>query len=230
MKTAPALLLYCLSLMACTGALNGQVRVVSAIDPDTQAQAIRQALSQSADVAVNRLARADGYWANPQVRIPLPEELRNLEKTLRHYGLERYAEEFAESLNRAAEAAVPLAKPVLLAAIRDMSLDEATNIVRGNDDAATDYFRAQADAVLRERFKPVVADATARANVTGTYKRLVKKAMFLEKATGSGQVDLDAYVTRAALDGLYLLMAEEERRIRHNPLARTTDLLKKVFR
>jgi len=230
MKTAPALLLYCLSLMACTGALNGQVRDVSATDPDTQAQAVRQALLQSADVAVNRLARADGYWSNPQVRIPLPEELRILEKTLRHYGLERYTEEFAESLNRAAEAAVPLAKPVLLAVIRDMSLAEATNIVRGNDDAATVYFRAQADAVLRARLKPVVAEATARANVTGTYKRLVKKAMFLEKATGSGQVDLDAYVTRAALDGLYLLMAEEERRIRHNPLARTTDLLKKVFR
>jgi hypothetical protein len=230
MKTVPALLLFCLSLTACAGALNSQVRTVSTTDPDTQAQAVRQALTQSVDVAVNRLARTDGYWANPQVRIPLPDELRNVEKSLRLYGLERYADEFAESLNRAAEAAVPLAKPVLLAAIRDMSVDDATRIVRGNEDAATLYFREQADAALRERLKPVVADATAHTNVTGAYKRLVKKAMFLDKTTGPGQIDLDAYVTRAALDGLYLLMADEERRIRRNPLARTTDVLKKVFR
>ena len=157
----------------------------------------------------------------------MPEELRRFEKALRRYGLERYAEEFAESLNRAAEAAVPVAKPVLLAAIRDMSLSDAVGIVRGDDDAATRYFRAHTDAVLREHLKPIVAEATARANVTAAYKRLMKKAAFLEKAVEPGYLDLDTYVTRAALDGLYLLMAEEERRIRRNPLARTTDLLKK---
>ena len=180
-------------------------------------------------MAVNRLGRADGYWANPQVRIPLPEELRRVEKTLRRYGLERYAEDFAESLNRAAEAAVPVAKPVLLDAIRDMSLNDAVGIVRGNDDAATHYFRVHTDAALRERLRPIVADATAHAHVTAAYKRLLKKAT-LEKAVEPGHLDLDAYVTRAALDGLYLLMAEEEQRIRRNPLARSTDLLKEVFR
>jgi len=190
---------------------------------------VRQALSQSVDTAVNRLGRADGYWANPQVRIPLPEELRRVEKTLRRYGLERYTEEFAESLNRAAETAVPVAKPVLLAAIRDMSLNDAVGIVRGSDDAATHYFRVHTDAALRERLKPIVADATAHANVTAAYKRLMKKATFLEKSVEPGRLDLDAYVTNAALGGLYLLMAEEERRIRRNPLARTTDLLKEVF-
>jgi len=230
MKTVPAVILFCFSLTACAGAPNGQPRDVSAMGPDMQAQAIRQALSQSMDMAVNRLGRADGYWANPQVRIPLPEELRRVEKTLRRYGLERYAEDFAESLNRAAEAAVPVAKPVLLDAIRDMSLNDAVGIVRGNDDAATQYFRVHTDAVLRERLRPIVADATAHAHVTAAYKRLMKKATFLEKAVEPGYLDLDAYVTRAALDGLYLLMAEEEQRIRRNPLARTTDLLKNVFR
>ena len=231
MKAIPVTLLFFLSLSACAGSPAGQVaRNAPTLDTDAQAQAVRQALLQSVDMAVNRLGRADGYWANPQVRIPLPEELRRVEKGLRRYGLERYTEEFAESLNRAAEAAVPVTKPLLLAAIREMSLSDAVGIVRGDEHAATRYFRAHTEVALRERLKPIVADATARANVTGAYKRLMKKATFLEKAVEPGRLDLDAYVTRAALDGLFLLMAEEERRIRSNPLARTTDLLKKVFR
>jgi len=231
MNAIPIILLFVLSLSACTGSQVVQTaRDVPTLNSDAQAQAVRQALSQSVDVAVNRLARVDGYWANPRVRISLPEELRSVERLLRRYGLERYSEEFAESLNHAAGAAMPLAKPVLLAAIRDMSLGDAMSIVGGNDDAATRYFRAHADAALHGQLKPIVADATARINVTGAYKRLMKKAMFLDKAAGPGQLDLDAYVTRAALDGLYLLMSEEERRIRRNPLARSTDLLKKVFR
>jgi hypothetical protein len=231
MKTFPGALLFFLSLSACAGSPAGlATRHPVAADPDTQAQAVRQALAQSVDMAVNRLGRADGYWANPQVRIPLPESLRRVEKTLRRYGLERHADDFAESLNRAAEAAVPVAKPVLLAAIRDMSLNDAVGIVRGGEDAATRYFRTHTDVALHERLKPIVAEATARANVTAAYKRLMKKATFLDKAVEPGQLDLDAYVTRAALDGLYLLMAEEERRIRRNPLARSTDLLQRVFR
>ena len=227
MKTFPGAILFILSLSACAGQA---ARDPVSAGPDTQAQAVRQALSQSVDLAVNQLGRADGYWANPQVRIPLPESLRRAEKTLRRYGLERYAEDFAESLNRAAEAAVPAAKPLLLAAIRDISLGDAVSIVRGDEDAATHYFRTHTDVALHERLKPIVAEATARANVTAAYKRLMKKAAILDKAADPGRLDLDAYVTRAALDGFYLLMAEEERRIRRNPLARTTDLLKKVFR
>jgi len=231
MKTFPGALLFLLSLSACAGLPVGQAaRLPVAADSDAQAQAVRQALSQSADMAVNRLGRVNGYWENPQVRIPLPESLRRVEKMLRRYGLERYADDFSESLNRAAEAAVPAAKPLLLTAIRDMSLDDAVGIVRGDEDAATRYFRLHTDVVLHERLKPIVAQATARANVTAAYKRLMKKVTVLDKTVDPGHLDLDAYVTRAALDGLYLLMAEEERRIRRNPLARSTDLLKKVFR
>ena len=231
MKTFPGALLFLLSLSACAGLPVGQAaRLPVAADSDAQAQAVRQALSQSADMAVNRLGRVNGYWENPQVRIPLPESLRRVEKMLRRYGLERYADDFSESLNRAAEAAVPAAKPLLLTAIRDMSLDDAVGIVRGDEEAATRYFRLHTDVVLHERLKPIVAQATARANVTAAYKRLMKKVTVLDKTVDPGHLDLDAYVTRAALDGLYLLMAEEERRIRRNPLARSTDLLKKVFR
>ncbi|HJX16722.1 MAG TPA: DUF4197 family protein, partial [Acidiferrobacterales bacterium] len=108
MKTFPGALLFLLSLSACAGLPVGQAaRLPVAADSDAQAQAVRQALSQSADMAVNRLGRVNGYWENPQVRIPLPESLRRVEKMLRRYGLERYADDFSESLNRAAEAAVP---------------------------------------------------------------------------------------------------------------------------
>jgi len=228
MQRAPAVLLIFCALSACAGSPGGGD--AAGTNPDAQAQAVRQALAQSVDTAVNRLGRMDGYWANPSLRIPLPEELQRLEKTLRRYGLERHAEEFAESLNRAAEAAVPAAKPVLMAAIRDMTLRDAADIVRGGDDAATRYFRTHNDAALSERLKPIVAEATAHANVSAAYKRLIKKAAFLERGAEPGRLDLDAHVTRAALDGLYLSMAEEERRIRRNPPARSTDLLKKVFR
>lgn len=228
MKRAPVVLLIFWSLSACAGSpARGEAATTS---PGAQVQAIRQALSQSADVAVNRLGRMDGYWANPQVRIPLPEELQRVEKALRRYGFERHIEEFSESLNRAAEAAVPAAKPVLLAAIRDMTLSDAANIVRGDDTAATRYFRVHTDAALRELLKPIVAQATARTNVAAAYKRLMKKAAFLEKTVDPVRLDLDAHVTRATLDGLYLLMAEEEQRIRRHPQARATELLKKVFR
>lgn len=221
MKMKPALLFAALALTTSPG---------QAAKNTDQTQAVRQALEQSVDAAVSRLGRTDGYWANPTLRIPLPAELHSLEKTLRRYGLGRYVEEFSQSLNRAAEAAVPIAKPVLMAAIRDMSLRDALAIVRGDDQAATQYFKLRSDAMLRERLKPIVAQATANANVTAAYKRLMKKAVFLEKSVDSARLDLDAHVTRAALDGLYLLMAEEERRIRRDPLARGTALLKEIFR
>lgn len=221
MKMKPALLFAALALTTSPG---------QAAKNTDQTQAVRQALEQSVDAAVSRLGRTDGYWANPTLRIPLPAELHSLEKTLRRYGLGRYVEEFSQSLNRAAEAAVPVAKPVLMAAIRDMSLRDALAIVRGDDQAATQYFKLRSDAMLREQLKPIVAQATANANVTAAYKRLMKKAVFLEKSVDPARLDLDAHVTRAALDGLYLLMAEEEQRIRRDPLARGTQLLKKIFR
>jgi hypothetical protein len=220
-----------LFLSACAGLPDKNAsRNALMLDNDAQTQVIRQLLSQSVDVAVNRLGRRNGYWANPRVRIPLPEELRRVEIILRRYGMERYAEEFAESLNRAAEATMPLAKPILLEAIRDMPLADASGIVHGNDDAATRYFRAHINTALSERLLPIVADATALSQVTGAYKRFLKKATYLDKAVRPVQQNLDAHIARAMLDGLYLLMAEEEQRVRRNPLARDTELLKKAFR
>lgn len=223
-------LLFLLLLSACVGPQGQATREIRLLDSDEQMQAVREMLSKSVDVAVNRLGRRDGYWVNPRVRIPPPEELRRYDHVFRRYGLERYVEEFAESLNHAAEAALPLAKPVLLAAIRDMPLQDAKIVLHGNDDAATRYFRTHSGAALNEQLLPIVSEAIAKMHVTSAYKRLLKKVAYLEKAVGPVQQNLDAHVTQAMLDGLYLLTAEEERRIRHSPKERGPSFIKNIFR
>jgi hypothetical protein len=229
MKFSTVITATVLLLSAC-GSAGGRESGRVDLDPEAQVQAIHQAMGQAADRAINTLGRPDGYYGNPKVRIPLPESLSRLERGMRRLGLERYIDEVSLSMNRAAEAAVPVAKPVLLAAVREISPGDAMGIIRGDADAATRYFREHTEAQLAVRLKPIVAEATARAGVTASYKRLLKKAAFLDKSADAAHLDLDAYVTREALAGLYLMMAEEERRIRHDPLARTTDLLKKAFR
>lgn len=202
----------------------------AAANEASPSQAVREALTQSADRAVNRLGRPDGFLGDPHVRIGLPEELARIEKSLRRYGLERYAEEFVQSINRAAEAAMPGAKPIVLQAVRDMTLTDATKIIHGPEDAATRYFRQRTAAPLTAQLRPVIAQSTARVGVTGAYKRMMRKVAIFEKGQDSTRLDLDAYVTREALDGLYKIMAEEEKRIRRDPVARTTELLRSIFR
>lgn len=227
-------ILMCLSLapmlFACATSGAGPAREPSTLDTATQGRAVQELLGQAADIAVNRLGKPDGFWGDPRVRIRMPDDLARLEKALRRLGLEHHAEEFVESLNRAAEEAVPSAKPILIAAVRDMQLVDAVAIVQGDADAATRYFRAHTEAQLRTQFKPIIARATAKAGVTGAYKRMLRKSAFLDKRLDPARLDLDAYVTAAALDGLYFMLAEEERHIRRDPRARTTELLKKAFR
>lgn len=212
--------------MAGGGTALSAEKDAKALSPEAVARAL---LHDAADRSANRLGQPDGFWANPKVRIGVPEPLARLDKGLRRYGLERVAEDFELSLNRAAEQAIPVAKPVLLAAVRDVTLADAASIVRGGDGAATAYFRAHTEAELTRQFKPIVAAATAQAGVTAAYKRLLRKGAFVEKIADPATLDLDAHVTQAALDGVFLLMAEEEQRIRRDPLARGTELLKKAF-
>jgi len=227
MKQRNALCLLILLLSACAASREpGGVT----LDSQSQAEAIRETLAQAADVAVNRLGQLDGFNANPRVRIPLPPELSRLEHGLRRLGMERYADDFVLAMNRAAEAAVPAAKPVLIETVRDMSVTDAVDILRGDDDAATRYFQVHSEAPLRERLRPLVAEATAQAGVTTAYKRLLKKARLLIRTPDLTRFDLDTYVTYETLAGLYVLMAEEERHIRRDPRARGTELLKRAFR
>lgn len=195
----------------------------------TQADALRQALSQGTTQAVASLGRVDGYFANPRVRIPLPDHLRRVERGLRAVGQGPAVDEFSLSLNRAAETAAPEAKTVFLDVVRGLTIQDAVGIVRGPDDAATRYLRGRAGPALHTRFAPIVARATDQVGVTARYKKLMRKASLAGALDLSG-FDLDSFVTTRALDGLFLLIGDEEKRIRRDPAARTTELLKKVFR
>lgn len=191
--------------------------------------AVRQALEQGSRRAVASLGKRNGYLSNPKVRIPVPSNLKSIEQGLRRLGQGKTADAFVTSLNRAAERAAPLAKDVLVGAIRKMSVRDVINIVRGPENAATNYFRTKTNKQLTKSMLPIVTDATNKVGVTRSYKGFIKQAGPLAAFVDLKQLDLDAYVTRKCLDGLFLLIADEEKRIRKNPVARTTEILKKVF-
>jgi len=190
---------------------------------------VLEALAVGIQRAIHLLGQAGGYLNDSTVRIPMPGHLQTVEKGLRAIGRDKYADQFIETMNRAAEKAVPLTRDIFMDTIRNMSLTDARNIVQGPDDAATQYFRTHSSDQLTAAILPIVKDATAEAGVTAAYKRMVGRMGFLDGVVDRQGWDLDRYVTGKALDGLFYKLAEEERLIRRDPVARTTDLLKKVF-
>lgn len=198
------------------------------LDAQTIAAGLKQALEHGTQRAVGTLGQVNGYLKNPPVHIPVPDQLQRAESLLRRVGAGKYADQFVTSLNRAAEAAAPKAKAIFLDVIRGMTIQDAVGILRGPDDATTQYFRRHAQARLTAAFQPVVARATNEVGVTAYYKRFVQKAAATGLVDTRG-LDLDHYVTRKALDGLFYMIAQEEKRIREDPVARTTELLRKVF-
>ena len=237
-KNKAILILFAiLSLAGCAGSaeiLDGLIdqHTNGASKAATQAQmvaAVREALNQGSARAVKSLGRRDGFTKNPQVRIPIPSHLQRIDQGLRKLGQSKVADEFILSMNRAAETAVPLAKDVLVDAIRKMTVKDVVNIVRGTDNAATQYFRTTSETKLQKGMLPIVSNATTRVGVTRSYKSLIQQAGPLSAFVDLRSLDIDTYVTQKALDGLFLLIAQEEKRIRENPAARTTELLKLVF-
>lgn len=190
---------------------------------------LKEALQKSSNYAVSYLGKSGGFLDNARVKIPMPESLRGVEKTLRRIGADRYADEFVVSMNHAAERAVTVAAPIFTKAIKDMSFEDAMKILRGSDDAATRYFRDKTETDLTTRMLPLTHEITEKYGVTSNYKRMVSKVGFASKFLGQEAMDLDRYVTQKTLDGLFLVIADEEKKIRTNPVSRTTDLLKKVF-
>lgn len=191
------------------------------------AAGLKEALAVGTERAVERVGVADGFWRNAAINIPLPEQLKKVEKALRTFGQGRTVDEFHLSLNRAAEAAAPEAAAIFGTAIRSMTLADARQILNGPDNAATEYFRGKTLPALTARFKPIVTKATASVGATRKYKELATK---VSKVSSSFQLqDLDAYVTDRALAGLFVTLADEELKIRKDPAARTTELLKRVF-
>lgn len=202
---------------------------VAAVSQDEIALGLKEALGNGVQAAVKELGRPDGFLKNNTVKIPMPTQLLRVERLLRSLKQDALADEFIVTMNRAAEQAVPAAAAVFGEAVKQMTVTDARQILTGGEDAATQYFRRVGEPQLREKFLPIVREATQKTGVTATYKNLLAKAGPAASLLGSEATDLDGYITREALDGLFTMIAAEEKRIRQNPAARTTELLKKVF-
>ena len=189
---------------------------------------VRGALEQGALAAVQLLGRPDGFLANPQVHIPLPEALQKFAHLLSAIGLRRQLEDLEVSLNRAAEAAVPMAKGLLVNAVRQMTVTDAKAILTGGDTSVTEFFAGKTRAPLTETFLPVVHEATSKVGLVEKYERVSKKAQGLGFYRPQDPT-VDHYVTRKALDGLFLMIGEQEKKIRHDPVGTGSALMQKVF-
>jgi hypothetical protein len=189
---------------------------------------LKEALQVGTEKTVALVSQADGYYKNPDIKIPLPESVQKLDKLLRAAGYGEKVDNFELSMNRAAERAAPEAQAIFGDAIKQMTFDDANKILNGPDDAATAYFQDKTSGRLEEIFKPIVEDAMGEVGVTRSFQDLNAKAQSIPFGK-SMSFDLDQYVTDGALDGLFKMLAEQEKLIRTDPAARVTDLLKKVF-
>jgi hypothetical protein len=189
---------------------------------------LKEALGVGTEKAVALVSQPDGYYKNPEIKIPLPEPVQKVEKLLRATGYGEKVDEFELSMNRAAEHAAPQAKSIFGDAIKQMTFEDARKILNGSDNAATLYFEEKTSSRLQETFKPIVKEAMGQVGVTRSYQDLNAKVESLPFGK-SINFDLDQYVTDGSLKGLFKMLAEEEKQIRTQPAARVTDLLKKVF-
>ncbi|MCP5277802.1 MAG: DUF4197 domain-containing protein [Thiobacillus sp.] len=210
-------------------AASGIGAAAAILSDEDMVKGLKEALSKGTRSAIANLGKDGGFLNNLDVKIPMPDELQKVEKLMRQLGQDKYADQFVSTMNHAAEKAVPEAAALFADAISQMSLADAKSILKGPDDAATQYFRKTSEAKLKERFRPIVENATSQAGVTASYKKLMQKAGPFAQYLGQSATDLDGYVENKAVDGLFKMIAAEEKRIRQDPLARTTDLLKKVF-
>ena len=189
---------------------------------------LKEALQVGTEKAVGLVSQPDGFYKNPAIKIPLPESVQKVEKLLRTAGYGEKVDAFELSMNRAAERAAPEAKSIFWDAITNMNFDDAQKILNGRDNEATLYFEDKTSTRLQEVFKPIVKDAMGQVGVTRSYQELNEKITSLPFGK-SASFDIDQYVTDGALQGLFKMLAEQERQIRTQPAARVTDLLQKVF-
>jgi hypothetical protein len=217
---------------------NASPTLATALSQDEITGGLKEALSKGVAQAIGVLGKEDGFLKDVAVKIPMPENLQKIERTLRTLGQDKVADEFVTTMNRAAEAAVPEAAAVLGDAVKQMTVADAQSILTSTNKAATAYFRRTSETNLYQRFLPIVQKSTEKTGVTSAYKKMTAKAnvggfsvggFSLGSVLGADAADLDGYVTHKALDGLFLKIGQEEQRIRENPVARTTDLLQKVF-
>jgi hypothetical protein len=201
---------------------------VDALSNTEMSSGLKEALSQGVNKAVNSLSAANGFFGNKEVKIPLPESLQKIEKGMKLVGMGKQSDELILKMNRAAEAAVPEAKALLVDSIKKMSLTDAKAILTGPEDAATQYFKRTTSAQMGEKFLPIVTKATEKVQLAESYNKYAgmgAKFGVVKKE----DANIEQYVTNKALDGLYLMIAKEEAAIRKDPLGQASSLLKKVF-
>jgi Protein of unknown function (DUF4197) len=201
---------------------------IGAPDEKTNAAGIKEALAVGTENAVQSLSRENGYFANAAVKILMPSSIQKVADVARMAGYQKQVDEFVLSMNRAAEAAAPLASRYFGDAIRDMTLEDVRGILTGGNTAATDFFRRKTHDKLYAAFKPIVSQKVSEVGTTRAYKNMMGRYESVP-LVGKQSLDLDDYVTNKSLDGLFHMVGEEEKKIRTDPVARTTDLLKLVF-
>jgi hypothetical protein len=189
---------------------------------------LKQALADGSAAAVAKLGVENGFFANPKVKIPLPPALKRVESALRFAGMRQQADDLVLAMNRAAEAAVPEAKALLVDSVKRMSVQDAKGILTGGDTAATEYFRRSTQTQLAKRFLPIVKKATDQVGLAEKYNSLAGQGVQLGLIR-EDQSTIEGYVTQKALDGLYLMIGEQEKAFRQNPLGATSDIVKRVF-
>lgn len=205
--------------------------VAAGLESVSNAEAVsglKQALADGSAAAVAKLGVENGFFTNPKVKIPLPPALQRVESALRFAGMRKQADDLVLAMNRAAEAAVPEAQALLVDAVKRMSVQDAKGILTGGDTAATDYFRRNTQTQLAKRFLPIVKKATDRVGLAEQYNSLAGQGAQLGLIR-QDQSTIESYVTQKALDGLYLMIAEQEKAFRQNPLGATSDIVKRVF-
>lgn len=201
---------------------------LSSLSNQETGKGLKEALVQGTGYAVGKLSATDGFLGNPKVRIPLPPALEKAEKVLRTMGMGRQADELVTTMNRAAESAVIEAKPILLDGIRKMTWADAKAILIGPEDSATRYFRKTSGEAIAQKFLPKVKSATARVKLAESYNRFAAPAAQFG-LIDARDADLDQYVTRKAVDGLFVMIAEQEKAIRTDPLGQSSKILRTVF-
>lgn len=189
---------------------------------------LKEALTQGAGHAVGLLGKPDGFLGDARVKIPLPDSLQKVDGALRRFGMGKYGDELVTTMNRAAETAVPEAKTLLWDAVKQMSVQDAKNILTGGNTAATEYFRGKTSQPLSQRFLPIVHQATDKVQLAQKYDQFAGKAARFG-LLDANQANIEQFITQKALDGLFFMIAEEEKAIRANPAQQASKLLSRVF-
>lgn len=236
MKMKIWIALFSMILMSCTSAqinqtigdVNKTLGSGTPLTTEEVANGLKEALIKGISNGSDIVSQLDGYFKNPSIKIPFPPEVKKVEDRLRQVGLGNEVDKFVMTLNRGAEDAAKEAKPIFITAIRQMTIQDAWGILKGEPDAATQYLKRTTSSLLKDKFKPVIKNSLQKVNATRYYSDIVTRYNQIPLVQKVNP-ELDDYATDKAIEGLFFMIAKEEKNIRDNPVARTTELLKKVF-